>query len=191
MLKELILKNRSYRRYDSSVSISNELLIEWVDNAMKTPSARNSQPLRFIIVNEKHNNEFVFKNLKWAGYLKDWGGPNESEKPSSYILILVDKKITENADIDIGIVAQTICLQTVEEGYGACMFKSFNKKEITEYYKINDEFSLSLVVAIGKPNEKIVIDEINLNESIKYYRDNNDVHHVPKIRINDLILNIY
>lgn len=84
MIKELVMKTRSCRRFKEE-AISEELLRELVDLARLSASAANLQPLKYIISYKKEMNDIIFPKLKWAGYLKDWDGPEEGERPSAYI----------------------------------------------------------------------------------------------------------
>ena len=81
MLRDLVIKNRSYRRFYQDVPVSLETLRELVDLARLSPSGRNAQPLRYILCNEPEKNALIFKHLAWAGSLKDWPGPVEGERP--------------------------------------------------------------------------------------------------------------
>ena len=47
---------------------------------------------------------------------------------------------------------------------------------------------LQLVLAIGKPDQTIVLDEISKDADTKYWRDRTGKHHVPKIRLKDVII---
>jgi len=188
MIYDLIKKNRSYRRFDERVKISTEELKELVNLARLSPSARNLQPLKFFLSNTPETNYIIFQNLAWAGYLKDWDGPKEGERPSAYIIILNDTTITENMKWDDGIVAQSMMLGAVEKGYGGCMIGSIRKTPLKEALSIPSHFEIILVLALGKPVEKVVIDEMK-NNDVKYWRDNNQIHHVPKRNLNDLIIN--
>ena len=96
MLKDLI-KNRSYRRFNENKKISQEELVELVELARLSPSGSNLQPLKYYLSYETDNNSQVFSTLRWAGYLKDWDGPESGERPSGYIVMLGDSKITENS----------------------------------------------------------------------------------------------
>ena len=187
MLKELILKNRSYRRFYQDYQISKETLKELVELARLCPSAANLQILRFMLINSKEESEKVFSCLGWAGYLKDWDGPEEGEKPSAYIVILSNKPDWAYIKSDVGIVSQSILLGAVEMGLGGCMFGSVQKDKLRKFFSITEEYEIQLVIALGKPKEKIVIDEVKDND-IKYWRDENDVHHVPKRNLEDLIV---
>ncbi|MCK5157041.1 MAG: nitroreductase family protein [Spirochaetales bacterium] len=186
---ELVNKCRSIRRFDESVEISRETLLELIDLARLSPTAGNNQPLRFSIVKGQETCNSITGLLGWAGALKDWDRPAAGERPSAYIIILFDTLKASNPKTDSGIAAHTILLGAVEKGLGGCMFGSIKREQLQELLKIDRQFSISLVVALGKPAEQVVIEQVSLGEDLHYYRDNESVHHVPKIKLNDLVLN--
>ena len=190
-LKELILKTRSYRRFDSSLKLTLKELIELVELTRYTGSAANLQPLKYIISADSKTNSIIYNNLAWADYLNNWNGPVENERPAGYIVILTDKNIKENADIDIGISAQTILLSASERGLGGCMFASIQRDTLRKFLKIPQNLKISLVIAIGKPLEKVIIEDAKPGESIKYYRDKESVHHVPKRTLKEILFKTY
>ncbi len=187
MIKDLILKNRSYRRFYQDHKISIEELKELVDLARLSPSGRNLQPLKYFLSADNETNEKIFSTLAWAAYLKDWVGPEEGEKPTGYIIILGDKRLTNNFLCDHGIVSQSMLLGAVEKGLGGCIFASIKRDKLKDLLKIEEHFEVLLVIALGKPNEEVVIEDV-INDNIKYYRDENQVHHVPKRKLNDIIV---
>ena len=136
MLKSLILKNRSYRRFDESFKISREDLLEMVDAARVSASARNAQPLKYLLSWEPELNEKIFPNLGWAGYLKDWPGPEPGERPSAYLVQLNDTEITTQYFCDDGIAAQSILLTAVEMGLGGCIIASVKKEALSEVLEL-------------------------------------------------------
>ncbi len=189
MLKDLILKNRSYRRFYQSEKISTEQLRDWVDLARNSASARNAQPLKYILSTEEEFNAQLFGQLAWAGYLSYWDGPEEGERPSAYIVIVHDTLISGNYLCDDGIAAQSILLGAVEAGFGGCIIYSVNRNKLKELLKLDDQFTIVQVIALGKPKETVVLDEIK-DGDIKYWRDENQVHHVPKRSLDELIIEI-
>lgn len=191
MLKELVLRNRSYRRFDENAAVSEETLRELVDLARTVPSTANSQALKFALITEEKDREKVYENLGWAAALKDWDGPEKGERPAAYILVLCDQSIAKNKPIDDGIVSQTIMLGACEKGLGGCIFGNIRRKELSEALGIDmEKFSIDLVIAIGKPIETIVLTEIGEDGSTTYYRDKEQVHYVPKRTLEELIVKL-
>ena len=189
MLKDLVLKNRSYRRFYQDVRIPRETLEEFVDCARLTPSTANLQALKYMLITDEEECEKVYSTLGWAGYLKDWPGPEEGEKPSAYIIILCDNSVGSNMQKDVGICAQTILLAAVENGLGGCMLGNIKRPEFAEEFGVDTErYTIELCIALGKPKEKVVLTGIGENGSVQYYRDKDGTHYVPKRKIEDLII---
>lgn len=187
MLKDLVLKNRSYRRFYQDHKISIKDLEELVDLARLSASGRNLQPLKYYLSAGRITNEKVFSTLAWAGYLKNWTGPEKGERPAGYIVILGDTQLTKNYYCDHGIASQSILLGAVEKELGGCIFASIKREKLKELLKIDDYFEVLLVVAIGKPKEEVLIEDV-VNDDIKYYRDKNQIHHVPKRALHEIII---
>lgn len=190
MIRDLILKNRSYRRFQQEEKISIAQLTEWVELARFSASGRNAQPLKYFLLNNDQVCSSVFECLAWAGYLTDWKGPEEGERPSAYIVMLHDKTIADKYYCDDGIAAQSILLGAVEAGFGGCIIVSLNRKKIAEILNLDNSFDIIQVIALGKPAEKVVIDDVT-NGDIKYWRDNDQVHHVPKRSVNELVAGVW
>ncbi len=191
MLEELVLKNRTYRRFYENEAVSEETLRQLVNLARTVPSTANSQALKFALITGREDKAKVFECLGWAGALPDWDGPEEGERPAAYILVLCDQKIARNKPIDDGIVSQTIMLGACEKGLGGCIFGNVKRKELAESLGINTEdYSIDLVIAIGRPKETVVITEVGSDGSTTYYRDENQVHYVPKRSLEELIVEL-
>lgn len=187
MLSNLVLKNRSYRRFKQDRKITMDELRSFIDLARLTPSAKNNQVLKYILLNQTDALNKVFPHLAWAGYLKNWPGPNENERPVAYIIVLRDDNISTTHFCDDGIAIQTILLAAVEKELGGCIIGAFDKKKLTEALKIPKQYSPLYVIALGEPSEKIVLQNVE-NNNTEYWRDEQDVHHVPKRNIDELIL---
>ncbi len=190
MIRDLVLKNRSYRRFHEDEKITKNTLIELVDLARLSASAANLQPLKYILSSEKKKNAKIFESLAWAAYLKDWKGPEKGEHPSAYIILLRDNEIAKSVICDQGIAAQSILLGAVDRGYGGCMMVAVNKAKLTEDLKIPERYSIEMVIALGKPKETVTIDPTDKSGEIKYWRDDHKIHHVPKRAINEIILKL-
>jgi len=189
MIKELIKKNRSYRRFYEEVPISRKILEELIDLARLSASAANRQPLKYILSYEKNKNDLIFFTLGWAGYLKDWPGPIKGERPSAYIVMLGDTGISNNYWCDPGIAAQSILLGATEKGLGGCIFGSVKKEELKSILGIEEKYEILYVIAMGTPKEKVVLENVKPDGDIKYWRDSEEVHHVPKRILKDIIVN--
>ena len=189
MIRDLITKNRSYRRFHQNVPVGLDILRELVDLARLSASAANKQPLKYIRSCDPDRNAIVFSTLAWAASLKDWPGPSGGERPSAYIIILEDKGLSNPyVKYDVGIAAQSILLGAAEKGLGGCMIASVKREKLREGRAIPDSCEIALVVALGKPKEEVVIEDVPSSGDTTYWRDGDSVHHVPKRLLEDIIV---
>jgi nitroreductase len=130
----------------------------------------------------------IFPLLAWAGYLKDWDGPTEGERPSAYIVVLGDTKLNRSFETDLGISAQSILLGAVEKGLGGCMIGMVNRQELRKILNISEQYEILLVIAIGKPKENVVLETVGPDGDVKYWHDEEGNHHVPKRVLDELII---
>ena len=188
MLKDIVKRNRSYRRFHQDVEVSLETLRELVDLARLSASGMNLQPLKFMLSNTSQRNQAIFETVAWAGYLKDWSGPEAGERPSAYVVVLGDTVIRKSFGVDPGIAAQSILLGATEQGLGGCIIASIQRDVLREALGIDPRFEMLLVLALGKPKETVVIDPIGADGDIKYWRDADGVHHVPKRGLDEILV---
>jgi len=188
VIRDLIVRNRSYRRFYQEVDIKLEALRELVELARLSASAGNMQPLKYILSRDSQKNSLIFQHLAWAGYLKDWPGPCEGERPAAYIIILGDTEISQSFGCDYGIAAQSILLGATEKGLGGCIIGSIQKQGLREALEIAPRYEILLVLALGKPREVVVIETLGASGDVKYWRDSKGVHHVPKRPLAALII---
>lgn len=191
-LEELVRKNRSYRGYDESVSVTSEQLYQLLSCVRLTPSSTNLQPLKFLVTNTPEENAKIFPYTKWAGKLSYLHLPYEGHRPTAYVVIFIDRTIAQNPTPflkDVGIAAQTLLLGAVEQGLGGIMIGSFDHDAILKEFSLPDTLQPELVVALRKPDETIVLEDAEGGE-VSYYRDAQDVHHVPKRPLEELILDL-
>jgi len=191
MISELVVKNRSYRGYDESYKVTEDVLKDLVDAARLTGSAANLQPLKYKLVADAENVAKLNGITRWGKMLKDIELPHKGMFPTAYIVVCVDTNIVKNADsanTDIGIVAQTMLLSAVEKGLGGCMIGNYEKAKATEALGLPEHLVPQLIIAIGKPAEEIKLVDVDETGSTKYYRDENDVHYVPKRKLEDVII---
>jgi nitroreductase len=188
MIKEMILENRSRRRFFEEKAIEMDTLKELVDLARCSASGANRQPLKYLLSCDPEKNKRIFPNLFWAAALKDWSGPSEGERPSAYIIILGDKEISTSFGVDHGIAAQSILLGAVEKGLGGCMMGAINVEGLRQVLRIQERYVVLLVIALGKPREQVVLETVGADGRTDYWRDDQGVHHVPKRRLEEIIL---
>jgi len=188
MLHELVQKSRTVRRFYQNEPVDMDTLRGLVDLARLSPSGSNLQPLKYCLSNQPEKNARIFQHLAWAGYLKDWPGPEEGERPTAYIIILGDSTISKTFGCDHGIAAQSIMLGAAEKGLGGCLIGSVKRADLAAALNLPPQFEILLVLALGKPKEIVQVDSIGPDGSIKYWRDGQQVHHVPKRTLEDIIL---
>lgn len=186
--KELVEGNRSRRRFDQSRPVSIDTLIDLVELARLTPSAKNMQPLKYAVTASPEQCAEIFPLLGWAGYLKDWKGPKEGERPTAYITIVLDKSLANDPFCDHGIASQTIMLGAVEKGLGGCIIATVNRKKLSAILGIEEHHEILLVLALGVPAEEVVIEPLSSEQKIEYWRSSDGVHHVPKRPLDALII---
>ncbi len=191
MIEELIEKNRSCRRFHQDQAISEDTLKWLVNLARLSGSAANLQPLKYILCADPETNAKIFPCLAWAAYLKDWPGPEEGERPAAYIVILGDTRISKNFWSDDGIASQSILLGAREKGLAGCMIGAIKKQALAEVLDIPAHLEIKLAIALGAPKETAVIETVGENGDIKYWRDENGVHHVPKRALDEIVFKRY
>ncbi len=136
-------------------------------------------------------NQRIFATLSWAAYLQDWPGPVEGERPAGYVVVLGDRQISGSFASDDGIAVQTILLAATEKGFGGCIVASIRKDELRKILGVPDRLDILLVVALGKPKEIVVLETARPGDSIKYWRDEQGIHHVPKRTMGEILFKVF
>ena len=188
MIRDLLTENRTCRRFYQEVAIEHETLRELVSLTRLSASGSNRQPLKYILSCDPQKNALIFQCLGWAGALKDWPGPSEGERPSAYIIILGDTEINKTFGCDHGIAALSILLGAREKGLGGLMHGNVKREELSKALGIPPRYEILLVLSLGKPKEKVVIETLEPGGDFNYWRDSDNVHHVPKRRLEDIII---
>jgi len=186
MLYDLISKTRSFRRFVEDEPIAMETMRYLVDLARLGGSARNLQPLKYVLVNTPALKAKIFPHLGWAGYLKEWTGPQEGERPAAYIVCLLDTRLSKEADCDLGIATQNLLLGAAEKGLGGCRIASL-APGLRDVFDLDDHLQVLQVIALGRPAETVFLNEQGPGEDIKYWRDTDQIHHVPKRPLQEII----
>jgi len=188
MLQRLIEQTRSVRRYREDEPVARETLEALVDLARLSASGGNLQPLKYKLSCSPETNDRIFPHLSWAGYIEDWPGPVEGERPAAYIIILCDRRIRESPGCDHGVAAQSMVLGAREMGLGACMIGSIARPALHRELALSENYEILLVLALGKPAEDVVIERVTPPRGIRYWRDEKGVHHVPKRSLEEIVL---
>ncbi len=185
-LLELLKINRSYRRFDESIKIPEELIKEWVSSVRFTASTRNIQALKYHIVIENNKVLELCSQVHWAGYLKAWSGPIEGERPSAFLIQLLDTTLSKSSKWDEGLQLEAITLMAAASGYGACIMAAFDKNKVKNIFSLPEHLEPITLVALGKPIETVqIVDFVN---SVEYYRTEDLIHHVPKRSLEDILV---
>lgn len=187
-VEELLRASRSFRRFRQDQPLTEATLRGLVALTRLCPSAANRQPLKYLIAWTAEDNARVFPHLRWAAALADWSGPAEDERPTGYIIILGDTRLSDNFYVDHGIAAQSMLLAAVEQGLGGCLVGSIDRRQLREELEIADHLKILLVVALGQPSETVCLDDATSPDDVTYYRDSEGVHHVPKRPLEELLV---
>ena len=190
MLKELLKQNRSYRGFDESRKITREELEDLVDCTRYTPSSVNMQPLKYYLSCDAETNARIQPLTGWARRLPEKNLPYPGHRPTAFIVICHDTLLAPNPERfykDVGIVAQTMLLGAVDMGLGGIMIGNFAPEKVRQALGLRETLVPVLILALGKPDETIVLEEAKDGET-GYYRDADDVHHVPKRPLSELIV---
>jgi nitroreductase len=187
-IEELLTRSRSFRRFHEDQPLDEETLVGLVELARLCPSAANRQPLKYAISWEPERNAAIFPHLRWAAALAPWPGPAQGERPTGYVIILGDTRIAQNFHCDHGIVAQSMLLAAAERGLGGCMIASIDRPALRRTLQIPEHLEILLVLALGKPKERVVLEMDQSPDQVPYWRDADGVHHVPKRRLAELLV---
>lgn len=191
MLIDLLKQNRSYRGYDEAYRVSRAVLEELIGCTRYAASSVNIQPLKYLAASEPETVSRIQPLTHWAGRLKELHLPREGHRPTAFIVICQDMSVSDSPTMfqrDIGIAAQTILLATTEKGLGGCMIGSFEKNALKKTLSLPERIEPMMVLAIGKPDETVLLTGLGPDGSTDYYRDENDVHYVPKRALKDILL---
>lgn len=188
--KELVYSSRTNRSFDESRIISREELVYLVDLARHTPAAMNMQPLKFRLVYEKEELDKTLSITAWGGALPELKLPPDGHAPTAYIIICHDTNVTESSPtflIDVGIVAQTMMLGATDMGLRGCILGSAKADDLKKVLGLSDNLLPKLTIALGKGEDRVEIVDAK-DGNIKYFRDENNTHFVPKRTLEEMII---
>ena len=187
--KELINKTRCTRRFKENETISKQDLIDIVDLARVTSSAKNMQPLKYIVINDEKTVKEMASRVKWAAHLTSWT-QSESEQPSAFIVLVNDTSIDGFVMVDAGISLQTILLASRIKGYAGCALASIDKEFCKKEFNLAPGLEPVLGIAIGVEDEVLNVVDVKDNDT-NYYRNEKDEHCVPKRALDEVLLGTY
>ncbi len=191
-LAELVARTRTVRRFREEAPLAPALLEQLVDLARLGGSARNAQSLCYLVVTEPALRAALFPLLAWAGYLPDWPGPAAGERPVAYIVCVLDRERQRGpeseAHFDLGISTQNLLLGAAERGVMGCRIGAFNADRVRALLQLDARYQPMLVVALGEPAETVVVETVRTDGDVRYWRDADGVHHVPKRPLGDILL---
>jgi len=188
-VSEWVQRARSTRRFRENDPVGRDALERLVDLARLAASGGNKQPLKYLLSYARETNQSIFDLLTWAAYLKGWKGPEPGERPAAYIVVLGDHALASSFGCDHGIASQSILLGAAEAGLGACIVGTVDRDRLRRRFQIPERYSVLHVIALGKPAETVMLETVKEDGNIRYWRDDRGVHHVPKRRLEDVILN--
>lgn len=183
---DAIVTRRTIRKFLQK-PIDREVLLKLLNAARLAPSAMNLQPCEYILVTDKALLDEVFSTVKWATYITPRGTPKEGERPVAYIVVLINtKKRAEGGEVDCAAAVENLILAAWGKGIGACWMGSVDRARIKEILDIPDHCKVNSIVALGYKAEQPVVEDV-INGDLKYWKDEEDILHVPKRRLEDIV----
>lgn len=182
-----VVKNRTIRRFDTAKLVTDADLEYCLRCASMVASAGNLQRLRYVTVIGKAAGK-AFSKISLGGYLPPKKKPSSDVAPTAYIVLTAENENPDaNLLIDAGISAEAITLAACELGIGACMIRNFDKEYFSSLCEGNYPYPI-LVIALGYPKEEAKIVEASVGDSLKYYKNDEDINVVPKLTIEELVI---
>ncbi|MBU5450215.1 nitroreductase family protein [Acetivibrio sp. MSJd-27] len=180
-----ILNRRTIRKFTQQ-PIEQEKLVKMINAARLAPSGANLQPLKYVVVTDKNLLEEVFRTTKWAAYIAPHGTPKEGEKPTAYIVVLVDTAVRKDADNDASAAIENILLTAEDDEIGTCWIGSVDRKTLAGIVRIPEGQEIHSVIAMGYKAQESEATEME-NGDVKYYMDEHGAIHVPKRKLSDIV----
>ena len=159
-MPELVKTRYSCRKYIKK-RVEREKIGQCIDAARLAPSACNSQPWKFIVVDEPEK----LKAVSDAAVKGLYGAPRLMAKAPALIVVQAEKgtfiskvgamvRDTSFYLIDIGIACEHLVLQAAELGLGTCYIGWFNEKQVKKELGLGKSDVLPLVITMGYPDEE-------------------------------------
>ncbi len=185
-LQKALIERRTVRRYKQQ-EVSKDALTYLVDMGRRAACTANSQPLRYCIVRTPALAKAVFDHTAWAAYIKPLRNPVWGKTAPQNFIAITGPRQNNSSQVNAGAAIQTMTLAAHEIGLGTCWIGAFNREEVQKILATPDDREILYLLAVGYPDECPVSEDVRAGENIKYYLDENDRLHVPKICADDLI----
>jgi nitroreductase len=172
---------RSYRRFDQSRPIPENVLDHILEAARLANSASNRQQLRFVVVRSPEMVEKIFPFTHWAAMLpKEAGQPKEGEHPVLFVVSTYETAAKAKwTDLDLGIAEARMTLAAAAEGVGSCILANIERDPIREALDIDAAYEIATITAFGYPTHESHIVDMK-DGDVKYYLDEKKDFCVPK-----------
>jgi nitroreductase len=184
MSYEKISQKRTIRLFRQE-KIDYSILEKCVDAARLSSSGRNSQPLEYIIIEDNEMLSKMFQLIMFGGYVSEDRRAKKGYEPTALIAILAKKEYAEFYKYDVGIAAQNIAMVAYEHNIGSCMMGRIDREGIRKALNIPEDYIIDLVIALGYPAEKPVVEETDSKTEV--YRDDKGILHIPKRKLKDIL----
>jgi nitroreductase len=189
MILDKMAKNRTHRSFTRK-EVKTDDLRSMIEGARVSATTRNSQKVRFFLINDEKTCDEVFKLIKFAGAIP-WN-PTLEESPRAYIAVCGDEDIkqytTEDLfNFDMGLCTQNILLVAVELGYSGCILAAYNKPAFDKLVDLPKGYKSYYLIALGEAKDTVTIVDVK-DGNTTYYRDDKNNHFVPKLPIDELII---
>ena len=187
----LLEGRRTYRRFDESRAIPDEVVADMKKAAYLSSSAMNRQPLKYIYVRTPETVNAIFDITSWGGALPDGlGRPKVGERPTMFVVILSVKELQSRfTAFDEGLAASNLTLAAYAHGVGSCILGSVKVDPLRQILDISDEYDVSCVIGFGYPTHTSAVVDAE-NNDIKYRLDDEKNYIVPKRKIEDTVTEI-
>ena len=188
----LLEGRRTYRRFDESKKIPDEVIADMKRAAQLSSSAMNRQPLRYIYVRTPERVNEIFDITSWGGAIPDGGGrPKVGERPTLFVVLLSEKELqTKFTPFDEGLAASNLTLAAYAHGVGSCILGSVKIDQLREMLSVDESLDISCVIGFGYPAHESRVIEVSFSDSQKYYLDENRDFVVPKKKIDEIAFDI-
>jgi nitroreductase len=182
---DAITTRRTIRRFQQKL-IDSALLERIVNAGRLAPSGGNCQPVEFILVTESALSQQVFATTAWAGGVAPRRTPKPGQEPTAWVIILLNsKRGPVSAKADAAAAIENMILTALEAGLGSCWIGSVKRDELAKILNVPEHCAIDSVVALGFPDESPLAEDTD--DDIAYYLDDDDVLHVPKRKLKDVL----